>query len=96
MLGHALLKTDMWQMVCTYVNGGFNVNVVGSKRILNDEKSSILWHKRLGHILKERIIILMKQNMLPRRNFNDFHNCIDCFKGKFTNTRKLSDTRSQK
>lgn len=85
----------MWQLECAYVNECFNVNVAGSKRVLTDETSPMLWHKRLGHISRERIITLMKQNMLPQLNFDNFNDCIDCFKGKLTNARKMHATRSQ-
>lgn len=81
--GHAFLKTDMWQLECAYVNKCFNVNVAGSKRVLTDETSPMLCH-----ISRERIITLMKQYMLPQLNFDNFNDCIDCFKGKLTNARK--------
>ena len=31
-----------------------NATIIGSKRKLNNEKSSMLWHKRMGHISKQR------------------------------------------
>ena len=34
---------------------------VGSKRGLINENSSILWHRRLGHISRERIEKLVKE-----------------------------------
>lgn len=40
----------------------------------------MLWHKRLGHISKERVLQLSKLNFIP---------VIDCMKGKTTNMRKL-------
>ena len=95
LLGKAFLEIDMWQLECSYKNECFSVQVVGSKLLSTSEKSSMLWHKRLGHISKERIITLSKQNMLPQLDFNDFIECVDCPKGKLTNTRKLGSTRSK-
>ena len=36
----------------------------GSKRGLINENSSILWHRRLGHISRERIEKLVKEGIL--------------------------------
>lgn len=69
---------------------------VPRKRLLTNEKSSMLWHRRLGHISKERMERLTKDNILPILDFTDFQTCVNCFKGKLTNTRKLVSTRSQK
>ena len=45
---------------------------VGSKRGLIDEKSSILWHRRLGHISRDRIERLVKNGILDNLDFTDF------------------------
>lgn len=79
----------MWQMDCTCEIESFNVQSVGAKRVLTNAKSSMLWHKRLGHITKEMIIILTKQNLLPQLDFSDFKECIDRFKRKAHQTRKI-------
>ena len=39
---------------------------VGSKRGLINENSSILWHRRLGHISRERIEKLVKEGILQK------------------------------
>ncbi|KAL5581850.1 hypothetical protein UlMin_014292 [Ulmus minor] len=49
-----------------------------------DEKSSMLWHKFLGLISKQRIEKLVKTGLLHNLNFADFDTCIDCIKGKLT------------
>ncbi|CAL9085653.1 unnamed protein product, partial [Musa textilis] len=59
-------------------------STVGLKRSFNNERSSTLWHRRLGHISKERIERLVKNNILEDLDFTDFDVCIDCIKGKQT------------
>lgn len=54
----------------------------------------MLWHRRLGHISKDRMTRLIKQNILPNLALKDFEICINSFKGKTTNTRKIGATRS--
>ncbi|RDX89622.1 hypothetical protein CR513_28631, partial [Mucuna pruriens] len=63
----------------------FNVEcVVGSKRNMHDDSSTYLWHQRLGHISKERIMRLMKIEILPQLDFGDWDICLDLTKGKKT------------
>ncbi|RVW86375.1 Retrovirus-related Pol polyprotein from transposon TNT 1-94 [Vitis vinifera] len=67
---------------------------VGSKRGLINENSSILWHRRLGHISRERIERLVKEGILQNLDFTDFHVCVDCIKGKQTKHTKKGATRT--
>ncbi|KAL6334275.1 hypothetical protein AAG906_014675 [Vitis piasezkii] len=67
---------------------------VGSKRGLINENSSILWHRRLGHISRERIERLVKEGILQNLDFTDFHVCMDCIKGKQTKHTKKGATRT--
>jgi transposase InsO family protein len=67
---------------------------VGTKRSLINENSSILWHRRLGHISKERLERLVKDEILPNLDFTDFDVCVDCIKGKQTKHTKKCATRS--
>lgn len=69
---------------------------VGTKRDLVDENSANLWHKRLGHISKERMQRLVKNEILPNLDFTDLGVCIDCIKGKQTKHTKKGATRSTK
>ena len=66
---------------------------VGSKRGLINENSSILWHRRLGHISRERIEKLVNEGILQNLDFTDFHVCVDCIKGKQTKHTKKGATR---
>ncbi|CAL9126122.1 unnamed protein product, partial [Musa textilis] len=70
-------------------------STVGLKRSFNNERSSTLWHRRLGHISKERIERLVKNNILEDLDFTDFDVCIDCIKGKQTKHTKKYATRSK-
>ena len=66
----------------------------GIKRNLIDEISAYLWHKRLGHISKERMQRLIKNEILSNLDFTDLEVCIDCIKGKQTKHTKKGATRS--
>jgi|UniRef100_A0A2N9FVY3 hypothetical protein len=67
---------------------------IGSKRV-NDEFSSMLWHRRLGHISRERMERLTRNGILDSLDFLDFQTCVDCVKGKLTRARKKWATRSE-
>ena len=67
---------------------------IGTKRSLVNEHSAYLWHKRLGHISKERMQRLVKNEILPNLDFTDLGVCIDCIKGKQTKHTKKGATRS--
>lgn len=43
-----------------------------------DEKSSILWHKKLGHIFIESIRWLVNDEVLSTLDFTEFDTCVDC------------------
>ena len=66
---------------------------VVSKRPLPKEQSYALWHKRLGHISKDRVERLIKTNILPALK-NDLETCVDCCRGKMTKIRKKTTVRS--
>jgi len=67
---------------------------VGTKRSLMDERSTYLWHKRLGHISKEKMQRLVKNEILPNLDFTDLNVCVDCIKGKQIKHTKKGATRS--
>ena len=66
----------------------------GTKRNLINESSSYLWHKRLGHISKERMKRLVKDGILHNLDFTDLDVCVDCIKGKQTKHTKKGVTKS--
>ena len=55
-----------------------HVNSSGLKRRLINESSSMLWHKRLGHISRERLV---SEGILNSLDFTDFKICVECVKG---------------
>ena len=56
---------------------------IGQKRERSDENSSMLWHRRLGHISRVRLERMIKQGILQNLDFSDFETCVDCIKGNF-------------
>ena len=50
----------------------------GIKRCIVNEDSSLLWHRRLGHISIDRIKRLMNDGVLSTLHFTDFETCVDC------------------
>jgi len=59
-----------------------------------NECSAFLWHKHLGHISKEMMERLLKNEILPSLDFTDMNVCVDCIKGKQTKHTKKGATRS--
>ncbi|KAL8153044.1 hypothetical protein V2J09_010804 [Rumex salicifolius] len=49
----------------------FNIESQGIKRSASNESSAFLWHQRLGHISKERMMRLVKNEILPQLDFGD-------------------------
>jgi hypothetical protein len=61
----------------------------------NNETSLKLWHCRLGHISRERIKLLIKEEILAPLDFNDLDHCVDCIKGKYVkHIKKCRGTHS--
>ena len=69
-------------------------STIGSKR-QREDCSFMLWHRRLGHISKERIERLIRNGILDSLDFSDSESCVDCLKGKMTRAKKKGATRSQ-
>jgi len=67
---------------------------VGTKHSLVNERSAFLWHKHLGHISRERMERLIKNEILPDLDIINLNICVDCIKGKQTKHTKKGTTRS--
>ncbi|XP_068649578.1 GDSL esterase/lipase At5g41890 [Aristolochia californica] len=67
---------------------------VGIKRSVKNEKSFMLWHRRLGHIFIDRIKRLVNDGVLETLDFIDFSTCVDCINGKQTNKYKNGAKRT--
>ena len=61
---------------------------VSTKRGLVNECSAYLWHKHLGHISKERLERLVKNEILSNLDFTDLNVYVDCIKRKRTRHTK--------
>ena len=66
------------------------------KRKLTNENSATLWHKRLGHISKNRIERLVSNGILDSLEFTDFIICVECIKGKQIKNKRLGANRASK
>ena len=53
-----------------------------------------LWHCRLGHISRERIERLVKNEINPPLEFSDLEQCIECINRKFIKQIKKGAKRS--
>lgn len=49
---------------------------------LTNENSSMLWHKRLGHISKQRIERLISHEIFDSLDMSDFDVCINVSTGR--------------
>ncbi|KAL0429751.1 UNVERIFIED_CONTAM: Retrovirus-related Pol polyprotein from transposon TNT 1-94 [Sesamum radiatum] len=86
-LYHINLQSDALYTLHVSANAGI-------KRCVMNEDSSVLWHRRLGHISIERIKKLVNDGVLNTLDFTDFDTCVDCIKGKQTNVSKKGAKRS--
>ena len=94
MFGNCVLSDGLYRLsllsACSY-----NVENTVAKRSLTKERSSLLWHERLGHISKERVERLIDYGIIPHLDSDDLEICVDCVKGKLTKTKKKGTTCSQ-
>ena len=61
-------------------NASLSMNTTSKQKRVYDV-SLKLWHRRLGHILREKIERLIKKSILLPLEFSDLEQCIDCIKG---------------
>lgn len=97
LIGYGILIDNLYKLKLddVFFESLFTVDHnVGMKRSIIDENSAFLWHKRLGHISKERLQRLVKNEILSNLDFNDFGLCVECIKGKQTKHSKKGATIS--
>ena len=86
LIGNGILCESLYILELStlpYVSATLTINTASSsKRLRLNEKSSTLWHKRLGHIYRQRMERLVKDEILPDLDFLDFETYVDCIKGK--------------
>jgi len=83
----------MLDVNCSY-NEILQANSRGTKKKLK-ENLATLWHKRLGHISKQRIQRLVSNEILEPLDLSDFEVYVECIKGKRINIRKLGVERAK-
>ena len=82
LIGKAFLHNHLWKLQCSVVNNGLHVLNVTPKECMVPKTILCLWHKRLGHISKDRISQLSRLNLIPVVDFKTASECVDCLKGK--------------
>jgi len=95
LIGFGFLIDNLYMLDvnCSY-NEILQTNSRGTKGELKNN-SATLWHKRLGHISKQRIQRLVSDEILEPLDLSDFEVCVECIKGKRTNIRKLGADRAK-
>ncbi|CAH9087614.1 unnamed protein product, partial [Cuscuta europaea] len=83
----------MLETITSY-NNVLNIDTRGTKRKVDNAQSGFLWHKRLGHISKNRVERLVSDGTLNSIDFSDFNTCIECIKGKQTKIKKKGAYRA--
>ena len=88
LIGNGLLCKSLYRLelfVLPYVFATLTVNTTSNtKRLRLNEKSFVLWHKHLGHISKQRMKRLIKDEILPDLDFSNLDTYVDCIKSKLT------------
>ena len=96
-VGYGILSDNLFRLNLQNDDNYATMHVhgnVGIKRCVMNEESSMLWHRRLGHISIDRIKRLVNDGVLSTLDFADFETCISCIKGKQTNKSKKGAKRS--
>ena len=75
-VGIGVLCRNLYRLelsVLPYVSAIFYANIISStKRLRLNEKSSTLWHKCFGHISKQRMKRLIKDEIILDLDFSNF------------------------
>ena len=90
---HMSNRLYRWSLSPNDIYVAYMVEKVVSKRPLPKAESYALWHKRLGHISKDRVERLINTNILLALK-NDLEICVDCCRGKMNKIRKKTAVRS--
>ncbi|KAJ9675422.1 hypothetical protein PVL29_024372 [Vitis rotundifolia] len=79
LIGNAILFGNLYSLslhhgpLCDSSSVNF---VVGCKRARLNLSSSMLWHKRLGHISRQRLERLVRDGVLSNLDFSNFETCV--------------------
>ena len=74
----------------------FHVSSRGTKIKLTNENSATLWHKRLGHISKNRIERFVSDEILDSLDLTNFIIFVECIKESKQRTRGWEPIELQK
>ena len=90
-IGIGSLIDKLYKLNIKAFNGNetLHSSTYGIKQKLTNENSSMLWHRRFGHISNQRIERLVSEGILDPLDFSNFQVYIQCIKGKQTNMRKM-------
>ena len=76
LISHGILCGSLYKLESSAlpsISAILTINTISStKRLRLNEKSSILWHKHLGHISRQRMERIIKDGILPNLNFSNF------------------------
>lgn len=75
-------------IISTY-GDSLSVESRGTKRKIDNNSSWALWHKRLGHISKNRVEGLVSDGILDSIDLTNFDVCVECVKVKHIKTEKF-------
>ena len=80
-VGNGILSDGLYRIFLQNdaTNSSMHVHT-GTKRCNINEDSSMLWHRRLGHISIDRIKRLVNDRVLNTLDYTDFETCVDCIK----------------
>ena len=93
LVGNGTLSNGLFY-INLHNNNCYNATHLSTKHCVMNEKSSMLWHQRLGHISIARVKRLVNDKILDVLDFTDFETCVGCIKGKQTNKSKKGAKRS--
>ena len=81
-IGIGSLTNKLYKLNIKAFNGNETLHSsnYGTKRKLINKNSSMLWHKRLGHISSQWIQRLVSEGILDPLDFSDFQVYIECIK----------------
>ena len=84
LIGNGTLCGNLYRLeLYSLLSISLAINIISqTKRLSLNEKSSILWHKRLSHIFSQRMERLIMDEILPDVDFLDFDTYVDCIKVK--------------
>ena len=94
-IGYGILIDGLYKLSLV-MNGEYilHTDKATSKRSRIQERSSMLWHKCLAHISRERVERLIKNGIIPSLDFKDMEICVDCIRGKLSKTKNKGASHS--